>query len=76
MYKHFTALNENESNNISPPEDVSDNPSNISKDDDFKFNYVCNVLREGLMDWNREDASKEPSTANDFGQPGYPHGTR
>jgi hypothetical protein len=20
---------------------------------------VCNVLREGLMDWNREDASKE-----------------
>ena len=59
MYKHFTVLNENESNNISPPEDVSDSASNISKDDDFKFNYVCNVLREGLMDWNREDASKE-----------------
>jgi hypothetical protein len=45
MYKHFTVLNENETNNISPPEDVSDSASNISKDDhDFKFNYVCNVL--------------------------------
>ena len=39
---------------------MSHSASNISKDDhDFKFNYVCNVLREGLMDWNREDASKE-----------------
>ena len=60
MYKHFTVLNGNETNNISPPEDVSDSASNISQDDhDFKFNYVCNVLREGLMDWNREDVSKE-----------------
>ena len=26
---------------------------------DKKFNYSCNILREGLMDWCREDAAKE-----------------
>jgi hypothetical protein len=57
------SINENESNNISPPEDVSDSPSNISKDDDFKFNYVCNVLREGLMDWNRDAEVMFPRNA-------------
>ncbi|XP_014669494.1 PREDICTED: uncharacterized protein LOC106810602 [Priapulus caudatus] len=35
-----------------------DGQSTASKED-FKFNYSCNVLREGLMDWVREDAAEE-----------------
>jgi hypothetical protein len=30
-----------------------------SSNEDCKFNYTCSVLREGLMDWVREDAAKE-----------------
>lgn len=26
---------------------------------DYVFNYSCSILREGLLDWAREDASKE-----------------
>ncbi|KAK3741675.1 hypothetical protein QZH41_011166 [Actinostola sp. cb2023] len=30
-----------------------------SENQDFIFNYSCSVLREGLLDWAREDATKE-----------------
>ncbi|CAC5417649.1 unnamed protein product [Mytilus coruscus] len=56
QYKHFQHLSEG-----SPADNTSscNSANSSSKKEDFKFNYACNVLREGLMDWNRDDASKE-----------------
>ena len=31
----------------------------VTNEDDHKFNYTCMVLREGLLDWARKDASNE-----------------
>ncbi|CAC5368439.1 unnamed protein product [Mytilus coruscus] len=56
QYKHFQHLSEG-----NPADSTSscNSANSSSKKEDFKFNYACNVLREGLMDWNRDDASKE-----------------
>ena len=55
-YQHFTILNPTTEcvNNVFEQSEVQDN--SIS---DNKFNYSCNILREGLMDWCREDVAKE-----------------
>ncbi|CAC5384007.1 unnamed protein product [Mytilus coruscus] len=54
--KHFQHLSEgNRADNTSS----CNSANSSSKKEDFKFNHACNVLREGLMDWNRDDASKE-----------------
>ena len=55
-YQHFTILNPTTecANNVFEQSEVQDNSIN-----DNKFNYSCNILREGLMDWCREDAAKE-----------------
>ena len=31
----------------------------VTDEDDHKFNYTCMILREGLLDWARKDASNE-----------------
>jgi hypothetical protein len=49
-YQHFTILD--------PTTECANNVFDNSISDN-KFNYSCNILREGLMDWCREDAAKE-----------------
>ena len=55
-YQHFTIIDPTTecANNVFEQSEFQNN--SIS---DNKFNYSCNILRDGLMDWCREDAAKE-----------------
>lgn len=55
-YKDFDVLQEPE-NPVNPP--VQNADDNTPSSTDAKYNYTCSLLRDGLMDWNREDAAKE-----------------
>ncbi|XP_071137079.1 uncharacterized protein [Mytilus edulis] len=50
---------------LQPHEPVANEPKTKTKKkstdykSDYKFNYTCCVLRDGLMDWCREDSAKE-----------------
>lgn len=73
-YQHLTILNPttecaNPTTECANPTTECANPTtecanNVFEQSDIsisdnKLNYSCNILREGLMDWCREDAAKE-----------------
>ena len=56
QYQNLTALATNCAETTDQKPTVT---AEKSSNDDFKFNYVCNILRDGLMDWCRENSTKE-----------------
>lgn len=53
-YRNYTIL---EANTDDIDEPIM--PEDTITENDYRFNYTCCVLREGLIDWCREDAAKE-----------------
>ena len=66
LEKHMKICRFKDLNILGPPiepEDVEVSEENethkLDSKEDSKFNYSCSLLRDGLMDWCREDATKE-----------------
>ena len=66
-YRHFVELLDNvDQHEVFEPVRMTETVNNVklaetekTEKDDFKLNYSCCLLREGLMDWCKEDAAKE-----------------
>lgn len=57
LYKNLNLLQEPEDNFCKEKKPEAN--SSLKSEEDYKRNYSCCLLREGLMDWCREDAAKE-----------------
>jgi len=57
LYKNLNLLQEPEDNFCKEKKPEAN--FSLKSEEDYKWNYSCCLLREGLMDWCREDAAKE-----------------
>ncbi|CAC5365421.1 unnamed protein product [Mytilus coruscus] len=56
---HYQTLEILDVGHIESIHEEKETHTKTTKQEDKKFNYSCCLLREGLMDWCREDAAKE-----------------
>ncbi|CAG2187551.1 unnamed protein product [Mytilus edulis] len=58
-YRHLTDLSVPDEETDLDQQSTSNHSEEQQEKPDYKFNYSCCLLREGLQDWIREDSSKE-----------------
>ncbi|XP_052082618.1 uncharacterized protein LOC127720184 [Mytilus californianus] len=58
-YRHLTDLSVPDVETDLNQQSTSNQSEEKQEKPDYKFNYSCCLLREGLQDWIREDSSKE-----------------